>query len=139
MDNARAITQDDLERFLAALEKSRSVIHAAKRAGISRQSAYDRRDSDPVFAARWAKCVERNGSELYESAFNRALFGWEEPVYGAGGLVGKKRKYSDALTIFMLKLAGHIPKDETTEGKDVVSDLTTLMEQEKRRKGRKPG
>ena len=45
--------------FLRALARSGNVRVAAREAGVDRSSAYTRRKSDPVFAARWGRAVQR--------------------------------------------------------------------------------
>lgn len=70
----------------------------------------------------------------------RALEGWEEPVFHLGVATGTIRKYSDTLTIFLLKgakpekyrensrveLSGHLALGDMTDD-DIKAELAALM------------
>ena len=91
-------------RFIEALGETHGTVTAACRiAGISKQTAYDARKEDPEFAEAWAEAVDYVGDVLEQTAFQRAVQGWEEPVYQGGNLVGTIRKYSDKLLEICLK------------------------------------
>jgi len=63
------------------------------------------RRKDPEFDR---KCKEAYGlyqDRLEEEALNRAVIGWEEPVYFQGKVVGTVRKKSDRILELMLKKA----------------------------------
>lgn len=91
------------ERFLEALERTGNVSEAARQAGISRVTAYDRRRSDAAFAAAWEHSLEVATDALEAEARRRALDGVEEPVFYQGAECGRIRKYSDTLMIVLLK------------------------------------
>lgn len=90
-------------KFFATLARGVSVTGACDNAEYARQSVYDQRDSDPEFRAAWDNAVEAGTDKLEDEAHRRAHDGTEEPVYQGGELVGTIRKYSDTLTIFLLK------------------------------------
>lgn len=71
--------------FIANLGGSGNVSAACAAAGISRQTAYQWRDSDPVFAAEWDAKLEEGLDELEREAQRRA------------------KESSDTLLIFLLK------------------------------------
>jgi hypothetical protein len=71
-------------------------------------------------------------SEIEASGFQRARDGWLEPVFHEGQVCGHKRRYSDALTIFMLKMwdrRRYLPELKGSSGgsEDRVADLQTLI------------
>ena len=82
--------------FLASLRNSGNVRAACKAAGISRETAYDNRRSNAVFAQAWAEAIEDACDLLEAAAWVRA------------------RSTSDTLLIFLLK--AHRPEKyrETT-------------------------
>jgi hypothetical protein len=79
------------KRFLAALERCGCVTTACRVVQKGRRTAYDLRDKDPEFAAAWDEIVDRELDQLEASAMKRAQRG------------GLKRRFSDTLTIFMLR------------------------------------
>ncbi len=89
--------------FLGALGDGLSVSGAARAAGIARQTAYNRRNSDEAFAAAWNDAIEAGTDSLEDEALRRAKDGTDRPVYQKGALVGHIREYSDTLAMFLLK------------------------------------
>jgi len=52
------------------------------------------------------QCIEAEigaADDLEQAAYERAVIGWEEPVYHRGELVGQIRKFSDSLLLTLLK------------------------------------
>lgn len=92
-----------IESFIASLTLVPNVSEACRRAGITRQAAYKRRESDPDFAARWDDAVEVSTDDLVGECYRRAKEGCDKPVFYKGGLCGMIREYSDTLAIFLLK------------------------------------
>lgn len=72
-------------RFLDKLRKSGSVTAAARFAKVTRQSAYDMRARDAVFAAAWDSAVEEALDAIEEAVHRRA------------------KKSSDQLAMFLLR------------------------------------
>lgn len=100
---ATRATEPEASAFLAGLAAGLSATGAARQAKISRQRAYEWRQADPEFAARWAVAYSA-GTELYEDETRRrALLGVEEPVWYQGQQVGTKRVPSDRLMELVLK------------------------------------
>jgi hypothetical protein len=95
--------EDWAPRFLAALVKSPNVSGACRKVKIGRQTAYDRRRTDPEFAAAWDDAVEQSTDELVGEMYRRAKEGVEKPVFHQGAECGRVREYSDAMAIFLAK------------------------------------
>ena len=94
--------------FLAELAARGNVSDAAAAAGVPRQTVYDWRAADSDFAAAWDDALDQAADTMEREAFRRAVEGVEETVYGrvdrySDGEIGKVRKYSDTLLIFLLK------------------------------------
>lgn len=90
-------------KFLALLAESCNVSHSARGAGIDPSTAHKARKTDDAFAEAWDSAIEQGVEALEFEARRRALHGTEEPVFHRGLEVGTVRKYSDTLTIFLLK------------------------------------
>lgn len=89
--------------FCAVLAETCNVGKACKAVGMGRTTAYDWRDSDPEFAEAWDIAMKRGVIALEDEAHRRAFEGVEEPVFYRGDECGTVRKYSDTLSIFLLK------------------------------------
>ena len=89
--------------FLEELAASCNPALAANKAGCNRQTAFKHKLSCEAFSERWDKALDTGVALLEECAMDRAINGWLEPVYAKGECIDYKRKYSDTLTIFMLK------------------------------------
>ncbi|MCI0489374.1 MAG: terminase [Blastocatellia bacterium] len=98
-----AITDSQKELFLEHLRKSGNVSASAKKAKISRRTAYYYRESNEEFRASWDDAIEEAGDWLESEARRRAEKGVLKPVYQGGKLVGKIRVYSDSLLTLLLK------------------------------------
>lgn len=109
--------------FLLHLAWGGNVSAAARYARISRQTAYNHRESNSHFRAAWEEALEVATDRLEEEARRRAVEGVDEPVFYQGKEVARVRKYSDTLLIFLLK--AHRPEkyreryDVTTAGEKV--------------------
>lgn len=90
-------------RFLVLLAETCNVTFSAKGAGVDPRTAHRRRRDNPEFAEAWEDAIEQGVEALEYEARRRALHGTEEPVFHQGLEVGTVRKYSDTLTIFLLK------------------------------------
>ena len=101
----RRITADEWDQFFEAIVTSGgNVSRACERVRITRNTVYDKRDNDPVFAARLAEARERGVDTLEDEAVRRAFEGVEEPVGFFQGVSYEVRtNYSDALIQFLLK------------------------------------
>lgn len=88
--------------FLAAYVKTGTVTGAATAAKIGRTSHYEWL-KDKQYADAFAGAKEEASDALEQEARRRAIDGVLEPVYYQGELVGRVRRYSDTLLIFLLK------------------------------------
>ena len=70
---AASPTPRKLADFLRHLEACGSVSQAAARAGIGRNTVYERRKVDPAFALGWRKAAAMAAESLRDLAITRAL------------------------------------------------------------------
>jgi hypothetical protein len=109
------------ETFITALRSHGNVSEACAAALIGRTAAYAWRADEPAFAAEWDEALDEAADTMEREAWRRAVEGVDEPVFGSmgqglgSGEVGRIRKYSDTLLIFMLKAARPEKFRERTE------------------------
>ena len=96
-------TPEKEAKFLEVLATGASVYKAALAAGIGRRTAYDWREDDEDFRARWDDAVESGNDLLEDEAIRRGMSGVDKPVYYQGEVCGEVKEYSDTLLIFQLK------------------------------------
>jgi len=89
--------------FLADLQTNGIVSHAAIAAGIDKKTAYNEYHRNKDFASAWDEAVETATDSLENEAIRRARDGVEEPVFYQGEQVGKVKRYSDGLLMFLLR------------------------------------
>lgn len=111
--------------FIAALRETGVVRTACEAVGISRTSAYNVRNADAEFAAKWDEAIQDAADLLEVEALRRARHGVKKPVIYKGQLCGmwvdeggnvvaeqtpgstlvplSVTEYSDTLLIFLLK------------------------------------
>ena len=97
------ITKAARLRFLETLAATGNVPVAIDASGVSRHRLLVLRKDDPEFAQLWDEAAEAGLDLLEGEAMRRVLEGIEEPVYYHGKCIGKVRRYSDSLLIFLLK------------------------------------
>ena len=107
MANLTKFTLQKRDAFLAVLSRGGTATKAARAAGITRVRAYQVRDEDPDFAARWDAAWAEGTETMEDDGHRRATEGVtrEKGVYHRGLLVGTEvvTEYSDTLLMFMLK------------------------------------
>jgi hypothetical protein len=108
------------EKFLDAFAKTGNVSQSASYADVDRGTVYDWRNTDPVFAAKFADAELEANDVIRAEIHRRAIEGWEEPVVSAGKLVTHVRKYSDTL----LTLLARARMPEFRDKLDVNGNLT---------------
>jgi hypothetical protein len=124
--------------FLVAYSESGNVSGSCAQVGIERATEWYWR-SDAAFVAAKAYAWQLAAEKLEAEAFRRAHDGVEEPVFQGGAEVGRVRKYSDTLLIFLLK--GAKPNTYRDQWKGEISgpdggpirtalDLSKLTEEE---------
>ncbi|TKD50019.1 hypothetical protein [Sphingomonas baiyangensis] len=93
--------------FLQALSETGCVRDACARAGMASTSAYRLRRLHPAFERAWERALARVAPTIEQAAYERAVIGWEEPVYQGGKLVGTRRRHSDMLLrLLYLRVTG---------------------------------
>jgi hypothetical protein len=105
------------------------VSEACRAAGIGRTTAYEWRDTDPVFAAAWKDAEEDAADKLEREAWRRGVEGTDKPITYQGEITGTYKEYSDRMLEILLK--GHRPEkfkdkvDVTSDGEKLpVDDVT---------------
>lgn len=109
-------------RFLEELAVRGSVVAACDAAECSRRNAYDERERNAEFAAKWDEAKRIAVERMEDEARRRAVEGTLKPVFQGGALVGKVREYSDTLLIFLLK--AHDPKYKDRQHVEVSGGTT---------------
>jgi len=90
--------------FLRHLARTGSVAFAAERAGLSRNTLYRRRRTDPAFAAGWAEAIAGAVDRLRDEAAKRALQGNGRGPLRRGRRLSAIRAYDNGLLIRLLRL-----------------------------------
>jgi hypothetical protein len=99
------ITHPKKRLFVLALAETGNRTQAAAIARVSRFTPYSPPWRNDLALQAAVKQAEEAAADLIEAeAYRRAVEGWEEPVgWYQGRPGGMVRKYSDVLTIFLLK------------------------------------
>jgi hypothetical protein len=100
------ITIDKQIAFIEAPAETASVSAAATTTGLSRKSLYALRNATHAhaFRAAWDEALRSAVRVLADVAFERAVEGVREPVFGRGGEVGSRIRYNDKLLMFLLRV-----------------------------------
>jgi hypothetical protein len=99
-------TEEKQRRFIEVLADTGLVSHAAKAAGMSRESAHRLRRSPhgAAFSRAWDAARQHAGSALEDIVFERAIEGAEHNVYNEyGEAICTKIVYNDRLLTFLLR------------------------------------
>lgn len=98
-------TPDKQLEFIQALADCGCVDEAARRVGMSRNSAYElrRRPDAQAFRLAWRAAKEVMVERLDDAAMSRAINGVPVPIFHNGEQVGERRHYDERLTMFMLR------------------------------------
>jgi hypothetical protein len=114
---SRARTRLGLWRavFLRALAKSPSVTAACRAAGVPRMTAYDHRERDPEFAAKWDSALNESLDTLEAALYQRAL---KDDTYAGIALLKAHRPslYRENMKVDMALLGGLILIPAKQEG-----------------------
>jgi hypothetical protein len=97
------ITDRQRQRFLDELALAHTITHAARAAGIGRQTVYELRQRDETFALAWADAIEAGSDFIEEEVRRRAVEGTEKPIMYQGEVVAHVREFSDRLIELELK------------------------------------
>lgn len=94
--------------FLSVLSLTCNIGEACDAIGVCRETVIGWRRYDAEFSKEWADAMQIGAEVLEDEAKRRAFKGVLEDVYHRGEVVGKTRKYSDALAMFILR--GELPE-----------------------------
>jgi hypothetical protein len=113
-------------RFLSLLAENGNARLAARRCGLSVQSAYVQRRRDAVFARGWAAALVHAHDYGEQVLADRALEGVEEQIYYRGELVGARRRYDSRLLLAHLArldrcLADHVARRDAERFDELVA------------------
>lgn len=101
--------------FLGALSQRPNVSEACAAAKVGRETVYERRTKDPLFAAAWDNAREDAADIARGAAWDKAVNGWDEPVFGRvewlegeyviGAMqeIGSKHQYDSSLLKVILQ------------------------------------
>lgn len=91
--------------FIDALAGSQSVAEAARRVGMSRQSAYRLRARlrDTSFDQAWEGAYHHGFDQLAQAVLDRAINGVEVPHFYQGEMIGTSRRYNENLTLALMR------------------------------------
>jgi hypothetical protein len=98
-------TPDKQLEFIQALADCGCVDEAARRVGMSRNSAYElrRRPDAQAFRLAWRAAKDVMVERLDDAAMARAINGVPVPIFHNGEQVGERRHYDERLTMFLLR------------------------------------
>lgn len=77
-------TPEKVTAFCAALAETANIGKACAAVGMGRTTAYDWRDDDPEFAARWDRAMQIGVTALEDEVKRRAFDGVDEPLVHQG-------------------------------------------------------
>jgi hypothetical protein len=91
------------QKFLDLLRATCNVSESARTAGICRRTAYEWREADTVFAAKWAEAEAEAADALEREAWRRGVEGTDRPITYQGEITGSYKEYSDRMLELLLK------------------------------------
>ena len=106
---ARTLPDKGIRRaaFLRCLAEGETVAVAAERSRLKWSTLYAWRGQEPDFREAWDRAARLGADALaarFEGALvERAVAGWDEPVFHAGEQVGTRKRYSDPLLMFGIR------------------------------------
>ena len=92
-------------RFIEAVAEGASVDAAARRVGMTRDSAYKlaRRPCGGSFREAWDAAIDCTMAQVEQAAVERAKNGVARPIFYKGQQVGEWRHHDERLTMFLLR------------------------------------
>lgn len=122
-------TPHKMHAFLEVLAQTGSVKDACRAVGLSKTSAYRLYEQDAGFATAWDGALTTIRPSLEETAYQRAVVGWEEPVFHAGQVVGYRRRFSDTLLRLLIE-RGFDPRRTAAAAEAENSDVLAALERQ---------
>lgn len=109
------------KRFIEALTLKGTVYHAAKAAGVSRQTVYRWREEDPEFAQLWEEAIENDVDEVESTIYHQAVGG--NTLAAIFYLKAHRPIYRDRLNIDIEQLRGEIEErmEQLRENPDLLA------------------
>lgn len=98
-----AFTGELMARFCEVLAETGMVTQAARAVGKHRDTVYQHRRRNPLFAAAWAGALSHARTRLADALLERSLNGSIDYLYRDGDLVGERRYYDNRLAYSMLR------------------------------------
>jgi hypothetical protein len=95
-------TKQRREAFLKCYSETCNVVHAAKKAKITRATHYVWME-DPDYAKAFQLYRQLAGEYMESMAVERASKGWTEPIHYQGKKCGTVRRYDGGLMMFLLR------------------------------------
>ena len=135
----RSWTAKKERAFLASLGETCNVKLSAKRAGISHNCVYERRNKNASFRASWDAALATGYAQLEMMLLERALHGVEKTVVARDGTTTVMREYSDRTALALLRMhrenasiAGEsVDEGEWQEARDrIVARLQRIRERD---------
>jgi hypothetical protein len=90
--------------FLGSLAETCNVKLSAKRAGVSPNCVYERRNRHASFRASWDAALATGYAQLEMMMLERALHGVEKTVVARDGTTTTMREYSDRTALALLRM-----------------------------------
>ena len=109
------ITEEQQDRFFAALAETCNVTRAARTAGFSTDWAYRRRKKDAAFRNAWVSAVREGYAKLELVLLERAIKGTPKILFRKDGSERVVREYSTALAVALLKRHADTADSESYE------------------------
>ncbi|WP_242183382.1 hypothetical protein [Sphingomonas sp. CARO-RG-8B-R24-01] len=102
-------TPERQKAFIEALADTGCVSRAAAMVNMAQANCYTlrRAPSAEEFRRAWDAALDFGLQRLKDIAFERAIEGYQVPVFVGGRLMGYRRKTNDALLMFCLRHYGH--------------------------------
>jgi hypothetical protein len=102
MGNSRKQSQERKKEFLKIFSEEFTIADTCRRANISKSLYYYWRDTDKEFIRMMAVVRENVADDLIAEAWRRACEGVEQEIYFRDKVIGREKKYSDDLLIYLL-------------------------------------
>lgn len=100
----RSWTPKKERAFLSSLAETCNVKLSARRAGVSHNCVYTRRNKNASFRASWDAALTTGYAQLEMMMLERALHGVEKIVVARDGTTTKMREYSDRTALALLRM-----------------------------------
>ena len=114
------LTAEHMARFCEVLADSGTVTLAAEVIGRSRDTVYQHRRRNPLFAAAWAAALSHARDRLADHLLERAIEGSIDYIYRDGELVGERHHKDNRLAYAMLR---RLDKQAEAEPQPVATEL----------------